>query len=193
MSRTDDSPDVGRYGAAEVFVYDSRTGSGQAARMLMDLLPGVARFIKLRHVAGMVAGPPPEAIAGGLPMLITYDPDTRRYSSLHGVDAARAVLDRAKDLVCASGGRASRSARAEDTIVTTEADANRIIARSRATLQRESNDIANGYLWALTGSEYESTPAEIKARQQARLAARRERAEKARSMPFDESKYQISL
>lgn len=180
MRRTDDAPDVGRFGATEVLVYDSRTAAGQAARMLMDLMPGVARIVKLRHVAGMAAGPPREALEGGLPMYIRYDADSRRYTTLHGVDAAREVLERGKAMVCGTGPKASRHTRAEEAIIASEADAKRVIARSKATLQRETNDIASGYLWALAGSDYQSSPAEVEARQQARLAARREMIRKSR-------------
>lgn len=189
MSRTDDAPDVGRYGAAEVLVYDSRTPAGQAARMLMDLMPGVSRCVKLRHVAGMASGPPPDAIRGGLPMYIRYDAETRSYTSLHGVDAANAMLVRAKEVAC---DKVSRHVRTGESIVPTEEEAKRVMARSKATLARETKDIANGHLWALTGSDFQSTPEEIINRKRARLAERQRNALAESKKPLDESKYQVS-
>lgn len=191
MAHTDDAPDTGRYGAPEVLIYDSRTAAGQAVRMLMDLMPGVARVVKLRHVAGMDSGPPPEALQHGLPMYIRYDARSRAYTNLHGVEAARAMLDRGRDLVAKSSG-VSRQVRAMDAIVATEAAAQRALSRSQAVLRRESDDVSRGYFWAVTGSDFASTPEEVKARLQVRRAARLDRTQECRKAAFDESEFQFS-
>lgn len=159
---------IGRYGAPEVLVYDSRTAAGESIRKLLACLPGVAKVVRARHVAGMAGGPPAEAVTHGLPMYIRFDPERRSYEMLHGVDAAHMLLRRAHEL---SGGGSAPSGRfaprAGKTVLATMNEVREAIDRVELKLERERDDVTAGYLWALPGSDFEPDVAQIAERRSA--------------------------